>query len=105
SGQDSTNYRRQYINDKPRTPAVDYFRQDSLLSSSLSSFETQSMTMTRTTFMSSPSINIMPSENITGRLNDPSQLSSTGSGGSMLVRAYVAQHRQKIDFPSDLHFS
>ncbi|CAF1946688.1 unnamed protein product [Rotaria magnacalcarata] len=105
SGQDSTNYRRQYINDKPRTPAVDYFRQDSLLSSSLSSFETQSMTMTRTTFMSSPSTNIMPSENITGRLNDPSQLSSTGSGGSMLVRAYVAQHRQKIDFPSDLHFS
>ncbi|CAF4589430.1 unnamed protein product [Rotaria socialis] len=98
-GQDSTNYRRQYINDKPQTPVMDYFREDSLLSGSLPPFEIQSMTTTYTTFMSSPSINIMPSENITGRLNDPSQSFSTGSGGSILVRAYVAQQQTKGRFP------
>ncbi|CAM4873029.1 unnamed protein product [Rotaria socialis] len=98
-GQDSTNYRRQYINDKPQTPVMDYFREDSLLSGSLPPFEIQSMTTTYTTFMSSPSINIMPSENITGRLNGPSQSFSTGSGGSILVRAYVAQQQTKGRFP------
>ncbi|CAF4335983.1 unnamed protein product [Rotaria sp. Silwood2] len=95
---DPGNYRQQYINDTSPTPTTDSFYEHSSLSRSFSPFDVPSQTTTWTRFMSSSSVNVMPGEDIPTQAVRSAQLHLLEPGGSILVRAYVAQEQTKDNF-------